>query len=478
MTKQNNKKTWITVALIIGIIIIAAIVVWCWINIQLLGTEKKVAKLGIKLTPEKIERLNFTASYQKLAETLELLKQPTKDELQLLPKSGFGGVSFLDRSLNSEQQKIVSNYIDRNMASFEAIEKAIPPINSVGEHNLEEFNPKEILNICGKVMQGNRIFADAVEAAIINHSSSNAISFLKAGFRLSDYFNIQKHYLNNFLFNLSTTIWLTNINRVVNNFKLSDAELQEIIDLMHRREAQIKENFSSMLAGEAFIYCSLIDKRQPIIAGKQPFWTKLDTSNTISSESMFMPWWWLIGSALEKQAMLEDILYIKEKLINLDNYSAIKSDWETFDLHRNARFFSPFSKEYIDFHYIFKQNINSIAYLRCAEVALTTILYQRKYGKIPPKIAVLSPDFLNEKDLIDPWIGKFLIMKYGRQKVRLSTQYISNKNVVEYAERVCLKVYSVGPNLNDNEGSDVSGTNSGGTNDDPTFILIDQNNAK
>lgn len=479
MEKQKSKKIRITVAAVISIIILTVIIAWSVINIKLQRLEKQVTLLGIKLTPQKIDRLNFAASYQKLFQALDLLKQPTKDELQLLPKSGFGGVVFLDKTLSLEQQKIVSNYIHRNMGFIEAVDNAASQVNSTENNALTEFNPEEILNNCGKVMQGNRVFADAIEAAIINKSSTNAIFFLKAGFKLSDFFNIQKYYLNNFAFNASTIIWLTNVNRIVNNFKISDSELQKIIDLMHQRESQIKRNFSNMLEGEAFIFYCLVEDKKPIIAGKQPFWTKLEMNKTVSNEKMFMQWWLLIGKAFEKQAMLEDILYIREKLMNFNNYSASKCDWETFDLRRNTRFLSPFSAEYIDFHHIFKQNVNSIAYLRCAEIAMATVLYQQKYGKIPSEITALKPEFLNEEDLIDPWTGKFFIMKYGLQKVKLSTQYINNKNVTEDAERICLKVYSVGPNLNDNGGNEVSGVIFvDPTIDDPTFILIYQNNVR
>lgn len=479
--KKNRMKLLIISIFVFTIVILISIAM-AIDNVKISRLEKVALEKNVLLDSEsmneKFSRISKTSIRldNELNSIWKLCKYPSNKEANQLPRRG-QYVQFLNAQINEKKQiENITSYIQKNKTFISKI-NGIENLNEVRlVANIIKPDYLKIERSCANVSKASFLFYIITENEIINNNSSKAVKTLV---EISQHGTVLLHVpftLANMVFNLNTIFLLDGINRTINGLELSDSDLRLLIVLLKEREKDLKQNFQVLLQGATFNFCQLVDENNYINVGSMYFWDKIGLDKKVpSSHTLPFRIWPLFNKSIEKTNMLEDVMEIKNNLIDYDNFQLVKTKWRKFKKQRASRPSPSFSSTYINFSEIFYENIAYVTYIRTQEVLIASILYKRKYGDFQKRITDLSPEYLSGEDLIDPYNGKALHIKLGDFNALMNASFDRKGNAVKkYKKCFGLRIYSVGSNGKDQGGRAGNGLilQSDNKNDDITSILI------
>jgi hypothetical protein len=478
---KNNKVKLLKIGLLISFIVVLILVlIAVMVKNAKLSKLKRYALSKKVLLPEREMQDRFSRISEssikvnnKLISAFKLLQYPTKEELDWLPRKG-KYLRFLDQKIENRQQiNTITSYINKNRAFIEKIReienientRPVVDVNNPDYHDIDYF--------CNNITTASFLFYIVAENAIIENAPAQAMQALTEIARLKTATLHNPFVISHYEILTNTAILLDGINRVVNGVTLSDSDLQIILEILNKRENELKQNFQFIMQGATFNFCQLVDKGDYINAGSSAFWAELETDKKTSTSTMFLSFF---GKISEKEKMLEEVIFIKNNLINYDNFQLVKEKWGNFATQYTVGENSTtFNVNYINFSEIYYDNLKYIAYIHTQKVIIASLLYKRKYKSFPDTIKSLSPEYLLKSDLIDPYNGKMLCSKKGKFRALIGTNNNSSCNIIQkFKECSGLRIYSVGQNGKNQGGRSGHGVilQDDKSNDDITSILI------
>ncbi len=469
--KKKAKKILLGSVLSMSIIAIVLFLIWGRAFLNLNNLKKLAIEQGFIFTAKDAGKYK-QSSYldNKEEKAFSIIKSPSDGEDRWLPFSGRGPSVFLDAKVSMEQQTHILSYIKKNNQFFKIIESEDDSrpkqlsIYYLSPNYVKLFDEAMLVKI------STMLFSEKVETLLQENNADGTVSALQYSLNLQNILLNKASFIYNYAYQASTNIWLHSFNRAINNLPLPDKSLRQLITAMQQRENDLAKSFSTMLYEETFNFFQLVNHHDPLEAGTIQFWNEIAEKKQLPNVSGKLELWLWFGGVFEKKAMLTNALAFQQ-LINYNNYPIIKADLEKLQKYQQMRWSAPFCSRYTDFNKNYLEYLNTVAYLRCAIVTTATILYYRENGKVPKEITELTPKYIDSKMLCDPY-GKLLQMKYGSFNALLRINSTIDR---EFAERVGLRIFSVGYNGIDDGGNGISGSVRGGDySDDITFIWVSQ----
>ncbi len=309
-------------------------------KIQLYGLEKQAKLFNIPLSVKSIEQLyGPDKNSQKVtSDFLEALKHMSPalsmKEIENLCYYNLDGKKY---NKKNAKKFITNNYkfleeISR-IDNFKAIRSPIDYVNP---------NCTNIFLNTTKVMDARLIIAAKLRLDISNGSIDGAVSSLNSLFAIGDSMLHNPFYIGFVSYNSATSHWNYCFHETIKRAKLPQSALLDIIKKLDDREKNLKTNYIKLLNGATFVLFYLVDDNNPTnIEGKNLKSIDSFSLKNIKKDKSYIPWF-MVAGVFEKKAILSDVIYIREKFLDFENFKKNESAWIKFDKQSKSHTLAPF----------------------------------------------------------------------------------------------------------------------------------------
>ena len=448
-----NRKRWLKWSTILLFLIITIGLI---AYLKVINDRKKLAS-----SPEFndiICKHHITGPSTGVCDALKNYVDPSSKDVNDLGVGGFGNSYHLTEPIDKKQKDAIGHYLTDNTLFLKELDDDISNVETHSNLNTDEYR-KYLCNYRVVV----RMLADGVNFAIAQEDPKLAKKYLSLSYKFSAAGICRNYLVDNHIYINVTEMWLYSLNRALNNFSFSNEFLNEIQNMLKKRESELKQQFLDSLKSEISKLRNMIISQKIINYGDSSYWFLEDEGKTGIKEYNISIW----QQPNELKNLIKIIIPLTKTAIGEQNYRDAARELDTLKQGNNSvcKYFKGLPTLYL-------RNIQAIALLRCAQVGIAELLYRNENKKWSDTISELSPRFIDASYTIDPFSKTKLLYHKGTFDVNLI--FYTSPNRSKTKKYSGIKIFSVEKSLIDNKGNSFSGINGEDKNnlDDITFILL------